>query len=246
MNLRAANLERRFAAPVLLAALLVIPVIVIEESGTGGRLQDAARVANWAIWSVFAAEAIATTAAADHRGRWLRHHWFEVAIVVATVPFYPASLQAGRALRLLRVLRVLRIPRVAGHVFSVEGMRYVALVAGLTILGGGAAFAAVEKNGMTVWDGIWWAITTMTTVGYGPSPTTDAGRAITIAVLAIGIGFVAFFTGAIAERFLRADAARGERGDVDDDVLSELRELRRQVEALEARLVARGPSAGPA
>jgi voltage-gated potassium channel len=88
---------------------------------------------------------------------------------------------------------------------SLEGIRYAALIAFLVVLGGGAAFASLEKDqGITAWDGVWWAVTTVTTVGYGDvSPTTDEGRAIAIMIMFIGIGFVALLTAFVAERFIR-------------------------------------------
>jgi len=60
----------------------------------------------------------------------------------------------------------------------------------IAVLGGGAAFAAVEnKNDLSGWDGVWWAIQTVTTVGYGDTKvTTDAGRIIAICLMITGIG----------------------------------------------------------
>jgi hypothetical protein len=64
----------------------------------------------------------------------------------------------------------------------------VALLAFVTVLGGGMAFASADKK-PTSWDGIWWAATTMTTVGYGDLyPQTDAGRVIGMLVMVVGIG----------------------------------------------------------
>ena len=81
-------------------------------------------------------------------------------------------------------------------------------------LTGGAAFASVEK--ISVGDGIYWAITTMTTVGYGDfSPKTAEGKAIAVAVMLVGIGFATLLVGAIAERFIRPEVHEVEQTEED-------------------------------
>jgi voltage-gated potassium channel len=163
--------------------------------------------------------------------------------VILTPPFLPASLQAARALRLLRLLRLLLVLRLARRVFSLEGLRYVALLAALTALGGGAAFAAAEGRDVSTWDGVWWAVTTMTTVGYGDiSPATDLGRGIAMVLMLVGIGFLAVLTGAVAERFLatRIEEAQEETSEeveeAEAEVLAEVRAIATRLNELERRL----------
>ena len=103
MGNRAERMERRFEVPVLVAAVLVIPVIVIEEADAVEPWSTIAAVGNWAIWLVFAAELVATLAVVPNRSEWVPHHPLEVALVILTPPFVPPSMQSTRALRLLRV-----------------------------------------------------------------------------------------------------------------------------------------------
>jgi voltage-gated potassium channel len=134
MDDREQRVERAFEVPMLIAALLVIPVIVVEQTDVGERWRALAGVLNWMIWIAFAVELVVMLAVVRDRWAWLRTHPLEVAVVVLTPPFLPASLQALRVFRLLRLLRLLRVAKLARRMFSLEGVRYAALLAALTAL----------------------------------------------------------------------------------------------------------------
>jgi voltage-gated potassium channel len=96
---------------------------------------------------------------------------------------------------------------------------------------------AEEPNITSVADALWWAVTTVTTVGYGDRyPTTGVGRLIAVTLMIVGIALLGVVTATVAAWFV------GRLQDVKDaeertdatlaDVVAELRELRAQVEAL--------------
>jgi voltage-gated potassium channel len=245
MNERSTRIARRFELPMLVAALLVIPVIAVEQSEAGEPWRSIAAGLNWAIWVAFGVELIVMLVVVPDRWRWLRSHPLEVVIVLLTPPFLPSSLQALRSLRVLRLLRLLRVARLAKRAFSLDGLRYAAILAVLAALGGGYAYSTAESAqdpAPSVWDGVWWATTTMTTVGYGDEyPTTTLGRVYAIGLMLVGIGFIAILTGAIAERFLAGeieDAVEASEGveTTEVEVLAELRAIQSQLARLETRL----------
>jgi voltage-gated potassium channel len=244
MDERSKRVARRFEWPVIVAALLVIPVIFIEASDVGDPWDTVATIANWLIWIVFAAEVIVMLAVVPNRKLWLRKNPLDVAIVILTPPFLPASLQAARLFRLLRLVRLAVTFRVMRTLFSPEGLQYAALVTLFLVLGGGAAFVAAEKSEqhLTLWQGVYWAITTVTTVGYGdPNPMTDGGRVIASVVMIVGIGFIAMLTAALAQRFITPAVDRVEREvetiDLGEaELLREIREISQRLQRLERAL----------
>jgi voltage-gated potassium channel len=258
MDDRAQRLEQRFEIPMLIAAVLVIPAIVLDEAHVGAFLATLGKTLNWLIWCAFAAEVVTMLVVTKDRWAWMRRHPLDLVIVVLTPPFAPASLQAARAVRLLRVLRVLRLAPAARRLFSLEGLRYAALLTFVTVMGGGAGFAALENGHhdahVSAWDGVWWAITTTTTVGYGDlAPVTTGGRIIAIAVMIVGVGFVALLAGGAAQRFLARDVAEIEAGEIrldevvadldrtEFDMLAEVREIAARLARLETELARRRP-----
>jgi voltage-gated potassium channel len=77
-------------------------------------------------------------------------------------------------------------------------------------------------------DAFYWALSTMTTVGYGDvTPDTRTGQVIAVEVMLVGIGFVAILTGAIAQRFIAPSEQR-----IDSDE----RDLHAKVDELGAQL----------
>jgi voltage-gated potassium channel len=245
---RAQRFEQAFEIPMLVAAALVIPLAVLQETSVPHGWKVFGDVLNWTIWSAFLIEALVMLAVVPDRKRWLRQHPLEVAVVVLTPPLLPKALQSLRVLRLLRLIRLLALWQIVKRTFTLEGLRYAALATFLILLGGGRAFAAVEKN-VSIWDGIWWACTTMTTVGYGDIyPHTTAGRIIGIVLMFVGIGFGTVLIAGLAQHFatqkVGEEVKRVEELEVgveaaERDVLAQLREVRTRLEELE-RMLERG------
>lgn len=235
MNEASQRWETRLEVPMLVAAALVLPLLVMEQEAGSAFWRDAATALNWLVWGAFAAEVAIMLSVVPNRGQWIRSHPLEMLVTVFTAPFWPAGMQALRAIRLLRLLRLaLFATRVRG-LFTPGGLSYAAVLSLVVVLGGGAALRIAEPGlGMSYTDSTWWALTTATTVGYGDIyPRTDAGRAIAAVVMLAGIGFVAVLTAAMAKLYFDSDV---EISGPDQTEMRLLRDIAQRLDAIEARL----------
>jgi voltage-gated potassium channel len=243
MDERSERIARRMEPILLVAALLTLPAVAIDEAQFGSGVDTVAVALNWATWLPFLVEVVVMLAVVPDRRRWLREHPIELIIVFLTPPILPPGLQSLRAIRLLRLLRLLRLAQLTRRVFSLEGLRYAALLAALTSIAGGALFVAFEHtHDYDTWTGIYWALTTMTTLGSNIYPTTTGGEVTSVVLLLVGISFVALLTGAIAQRFLGPDLAEveaeleGGQQSTEAIALRQMREVRDQLQGLEVAL----------
>jgi voltage-gated potassium channel len=209
----------RFEPLILGLALLVLPVVLIEASDAGEPWKLGATLANWLIWVGFTLELLFVAAVAPRRRAALRAHLLDVVIVVMTVPFAPALLASLRLARLFRLVRLVRVAALGARALQAErvltsrqGFRYAALLTGFLVVVAGVTMSTADaKEFPNAWLGLWWAITTITTVGYGDVvPHSTIGRVLASVLMIAGIGFLSLLTATIASSFVAADTAEPE------------------------------------
>jgi voltage-gated potassium channel len=235
---RLERLVRALEWPLAVLALLVIPVLVMEERATTPEIRQLAVVVNWVIWIAFAGD-FAVRWAADGTRSYPRRAWFDLLLIVLTPPVgVPEVMQGVRSLRLLRLLRLVRAFAVAGmgvrlaqRHFGRQKFHYALIVTTAVVVLGAVGFYALESDENQALhhfgDALWWAITTVTTVGYGDiTPITPEGRLIAVVLMLTGIGVIGLFTASVASLFFEE-----QKGPP-----AEMLEIRERLERIEQQL----------
>ena len=209
---RVERYERRSDIPMLLLAVafLVAYAWPVLDSDLDSDVIASLNVLSWAVWAAFAVDFAIRLWLAEDRGRYARRHWYDVALVV--LPF----LRPMRLLRLLAFARVLNRTAAGSLVGRVS--TYVVGVAVISVGLGAVAVLDVEQdakgaNITSFGDALWWACTTVTTVGYGDRfPVTTQGRVIAVALMVIGIAMVGAVTASVAAWMVPRSSTRCPRG----------------------------------
>jgi voltage-gated potassium channel len=155
----------------------------------------------WVSWIAFAADLLFGVYKSSDRAQFLKKHPLEILAVV--LPFL-------RPLRLLRfisfgtlVFEKVNLGKSIAITFKViVTALFLTYLAGIeiTMAERGKPGATIESVG----DGFWWAITTLTTVGYGDIyPTTTEGRFIAVGLMVSGICVLGFISATVAAWFVK-------------------------------------------
>ena len=139
-----------------------------------------------------------------------------------------------------------RLDRFLNDPASIRGAMgvIVTATAAVVVVAGVVMHVLNKQEYPTIWVGMWWAMQTVTTVGYGDvTPRDTQGRIVATLVMLEGIAFLAIVTAAITSTFVeRANAAR-ERDDVDTrhEIDQRFDELERRLDDLRALLLSEEP-----
>jgi voltage-gated potassium channel len=216
---------------IVVCTLATIPLVILLDQGIDTLW---VRVADWTIWVVFLAEYSIEMACAPSRSDYARRNWISPLVILLSFPPLPNLFTNARFVRLARVLRSSRLVGVTFRgltelrvVLAHRGLVYVGLTTLIIVLAGAAALEVVEPNTVRggYLDGVWWAIVTASTVGYGDiAPSTWLGRVIAVVLMVAGIGLISTFSASLTSYFVGQQEA------------ADLRDMRERLTRMEALL----------
>jgi voltage-gated potassium channel Kch len=131
-----------------------------------------------------------------------------------------------------------RLERAVARAVTPRGAAIVIATAtiAITVVTGIAMTIVDRENYPTIGSGLWWAVQTSTTVGYGDNvPTTVAGRLVAAFVMLVGIGFLTVITAAITSTFVSRSRLEPADTDAETSVAEQLRQINARLERIEAR-----------
>ncbi|MEZ6059212.1 MAG: ion transporter [Planctomycetaceae bacterium] len=170
--------------------------------------------------AVFTVEYVLRLAVADHRLRFVTS-FFGIIDLIAILPFYLSfgvDLRSVRVFRLLRLFRILKLVRYSKAIRRFHRALLIAREEIVLFLCVTAMLMYLSSVGIyyfeheaqpdvfaSVFHSMWWAVATLTTVGYGDVyPVTVGGRVFTFFVLLIGLGIVSVPAGLVASALSKA------------------------------------------
>lgn len=198
--------ERRAEIPLMAVALVFLGAyaLPIVWPAVSEATRQACEVVVNLTWGLFAVDYAIRLWLAEDRRRFVRRNLFDLAIIVLPLPLL-------RPLRLLRLVILLRVLNRVGKqslrgqvvVYAVGGAALLLLVGGLAVTE--AEMAEPSSPIHNFGDGLWWAVTTMTTVGYGDVyPATTTGRFVAFSLMLGGVALLGVVTATLASWLVSA------------------------------------------
>ena len=211
LTTRGRKWKRRLDVPVILSALMVLPLLIFEQQ-LGDSFYGTLWLVDWVLWSIIALEFLFILRITPNRKLFVRRSWVDSTVIVLTFPAVPNILvglgwvEQSTAIELLELLLLLRLALVVVRVklgprrlFGAFGLGYGMALLFFLVVTGGSLLSLEEDRSLA--EGIWWAVVTVSTVGYGDVvPDSPIGRVLAAVLILLGISFVALLTGSIAAR----------------------------------------------
>lgn len=199
---------RRIEGGLFLLNFIVIVLFIIDTHGPTGTWKSVINVIEVSIISIFIIEYIARMWIAKHKVK----HFFNAYSIIDLVAILPilvhfanlSFFRVFRILRLFRMLRVLRFQRIFKSKNTMFGklndsqliiIRIVITIFTIVLISSGLIWTVESKINPdqigTIWDAMYFAIVTITTVGYGDvTPLSTLGKVITILMILSGIALI--------------------------------------------------------
>jgi voltage-gated potassium channel len=190
----------------MVLTILWLPVLIVPlVHPVDGSVAETFAVIDYTVWALFALEYAIKLYLAPSRAHSFKTHILDLLIVA--VPFF-------RPLRMARMARSARLARVgvvlsrgigrAKGVMSHRGLHSVLLAVTMIIVACAGLATVAERSAHNAnihnfGEGLWWAVVTVTTIGYGDHySVTPFGQGIAVVLMLVGIGLIGTLTATVA------------------------------------------------
>lgn len=214
---------KAFDVLLILAILASVVVVMVDSIPTiSGELRRAMWYAEWGFTLAFSVEYVTRLWVVERPSRYARS-FFGLVDLAAILPTYAAVLIPGaqvllsiRVLRVLRIFRVLRLAHFVGEANTIRramlasrhkiGIFLFTVVTAVTVFGSLLYVIEGPASGFdSIPRAVYWAIVTLTTVGYGDiAPATPLGQGLAALIMLLGYGMIAVPTGIFTVEMGRA------------------------------------------
>jgi len=235
-------------------ALVYITLSLVEERPYGLLSTDTVQLSLNVITAIFLAEFVVRISAAPSRWRYFKRHWIDLLAVLPSMRFLRV-LGLARLVILLRLLRFARLGLIAHALIDANrastrlkligernGLPTLLLTAfGFVWIGAGLAYEfehGVNREFGNFGDSVWWAFSTMATLGYGNGPLTVPGRVVAGALMILGIACFGLITATVTTFIIQR--TKGAEEVTTNDLMTALHDIQLRMSRLEDEL-ARGP-----
>ncbi len=208
---------KTFDVALMVMIILSVVAVMLESTTTiEAKYGDLLRSFEWVVTILFTIEYLLRLYCVGKPARYARS-FFGIVDLMAILPTYLSVIIPGaqsllviRALRLLRVFRVLKLAHFVGEASELRAalrasarkiIVFLGAVLTIVVIVGSLMYLIEgEENGFTsIPVSIYWAIVTMTTVGYGDiAPQTTLGKILASAIMIMGYGIIAVPTGIVS------------------------------------------------
>jgi voltage-gated potassium channel len=223
----------------LLGVAWLVLAIMALNSDVNGSASTFVVGSLFALWVILLVEYLVRLVVTPDRRGYFKRRWVEPATVI--VP----PLQSWRIVGMEKMCLLLREGelRVEAILRHHSLFRVLIAVAGTIFLGAWLVLLFEERaKGSNIHDypdALWWAIVTVTTVGYGDRfPTTEGGRVVAVILMLVGIGLIGVLTATVASVFIKehTDANREEYKKGHADLGQQLFVISNRLADVERRL----------
>lgn len=228
----------KFPMSVLGVVWLVLAIVVLTTD-VNSSASTAAVAVLFALWVIVLVEYLVRLVVTPDTRGYVTRRWVEPATVVVPV------LQGWHIVGIERMSLLVREGQLrAQYILRHHSLFRVLIAVVATIFLGSWLVLLFEKHakGSNIHDypdALWWAIVTVTTVGYGDRfPTTEGGRIVAVVLMLVGIGLIGTLTATVASVFIKehADAAKEEYKKGHADLGQQLSVISDRIVDIERRL----------